>query len=131
MYTLTIIYQKNPQPGQWKLEKKSAYSWVINVTAQSALGFTATILETSTDGNSYHLSGNPIKGTFFRHFHAFSHNFKLIFYPFHYQSLLLQAIIIPLLLILKTWVQSPHVQVWLYWMKTGMTLRKFLFLECI
>lgn len=72
-----------------------------------------------------------LKVHFFRHFHAFSHNFKLIFYQFHYQSLLLQAIIIPLLLILKTWVQSPHVQVWLYWMKTGMTLRKFLFLECI
>lgn len=82
MYTFTITYQKNPQPGQWKLEKKSAYSWIINVTAQSALDFTATILETSTDGNSYHLSGNPIKGTFFRHFHAFSHNFKLIFYSF-------------------------------------------------
>lgn len=56
------ISVKNPLPGQWKLEKKSAYSWVINVTAQSALDFTATILETSTDGNSYHLSGNPIKG---------------------------------------------------------------------
>lgn len=39
-----------------------------NVTAQSALDFTATILETSTDGNSYHLSGNPIKGTFFSPF---------------------------------------------------------------
>lgn len=59
------MYQKNPQPGPWKLQKKSVYSWVINVTAQSALHFTANILETSTDGNSYQLSGNPIKGTFF------------------------------------------------------------------
>lgn len=56
------ISVKNPQPGPWKLQKKSAYSWVVNVTAQSAMDFTANILETSTDGYSYKLSGNPTKG---------------------------------------------------------------------
>lgn len=56
------ITMKNPQSGTWKLQKKSAYSWVINVTAQSAFDFTVNILETNNNGNSYQLSGNPIKG---------------------------------------------------------------------
>lgn len=48
--------------GQWELQKKGTKSWIVNVTAQSALDFSIDVLEADVGGNSYQLTGNPIKG---------------------------------------------------------------------
>ncbi|XP_034329464.2 uncharacterized protein [Magallana gigas] len=56
------ISVRNPEPGQWTLRKMETSAWNINVTAHSALDFSTSVLETSSVGNSYQLSGNPIKG---------------------------------------------------------------------
>ncbi|XP_062573736.1 von Willebrand factor A domain-containing protein 7-like [Saccostrea cucullata] len=59
--TLTISIQ-DPGPGIWKFEKNTLSAWIVNVTAQSPMDFSTSILEPSSDGNFYQLSGNPIKG---------------------------------------------------------------------
>ena len=48
--------------GYWELLKKGTESWIVNVTAQSALDFSADVLEADEGGNSHHLTGNPIQG---------------------------------------------------------------------
>nr|XP_022288711.1 von Willebrand factor A domain-containing protein 7-like [Crassostrea virginica] len=59
MLTLLI---KNPEEGEWRLANNGANAVSVNVTAQSALDFSSSILEISTGGESYQLSGNPITG---------------------------------------------------------------------
>lgn len=59
MYPLT-------EPGQWTLQKMVTSTWNVNVTAHSALDFSTSVLETSSVGISYQLSGNPIKGEFLK-----------------------------------------------------------------
>ncbi|XP_061178318.1 uncharacterized protein LOC133186947 [Saccostrea echinata] len=59
--TLTISI-KEPGPGIWKFKKNTSNAWIVNITAQSPMDFSASILEPSTGGNLYQLSGNPIKG---------------------------------------------------------------------
>lgn len=63
---LTFILSQNPDPGQWTFQKMGMSTWHINVTAHSALDFSTSVLETSSVGNSYQLSGNPIKGEFIK-----------------------------------------------------------------
>lgn len=65
MHIFIFIHLQNPEPGQWKLQKNGTDSWTVNVTAQSALDFSASILEKSAEGNSYQLTGNPIIGASF------------------------------------------------------------------
>lgn len=65
MHILIFIHLQNPEPGQWILQKNGTDSWTVNVTAQSAMDFSASILEKSARGNSYQLTGNPIKGVSF------------------------------------------------------------------
>lgn len=60
-----LIHLQNPEPGQWKLQKYGTESWTVNVTALSAMDFSASILEKSAEGNSYQLTGNPIIGASF------------------------------------------------------------------
>lgn len=62
--------QKNPEEGEWTLANNGANAVSVNVTAQSALDFSSSILEISTGGESYQLSGNPIKGL--KVFHDFT-----------------------------------------------------------
>lgn len=56
-------------------------AWNINVTAHSALDFSTSVLETSSVGNSYQLSGNPIKGDFLINVSKESMVFVEIFIP--------------------------------------------------
>ncbi|XP_078333510.1 uncharacterized protein LOC111100854 isoform X2 [Crassostrea virginica] len=56
------LWIKNPETGQWGLQKKGTVSWIVNVTAQSALDFSIDVLEADVGGNSHQLTGNPIKG---------------------------------------------------------------------
>nr|XP_022288697.1 von Willebrand factor A domain-containing protein 7-like isoform X3 [Crassostrea virginica] len=53
---------RNPEAGQWGLQKKGRVSWLVNVTAQSAVDFSIDVLEADVGGNSHQLTGNPIKG---------------------------------------------------------------------
>lgn len=65
MHIFIFIHLKNPEPGQWKLQRNGTDSWTVNVTAQSAMDFSASILKKSAEGNSYQLTGNPIIGVYF------------------------------------------------------------------
>lgn len=65
MHKFIFIHLQNPESGQWKLQKNGTDSWTVNVTALSAMDFSASILEKSPGGNSYQLTGNPIIGFFF------------------------------------------------------------------
>ena len=47
--------QKNPEEGEWRLANNGANAVSVNVTAQSALDFSSSILEISTGGESYQL----------------------------------------------------------------------------
>ncbi|XP_055995684.1 uncharacterized protein LOC125647200 isoform X2 [Ostrea edulis] len=58
---LTISIQ-DPGYGMWRFHRNTLRAWTINVTAQSPMDFSVSILEPSTGGNSYELLGNPIKG---------------------------------------------------------------------
>lgn len=57
--TISIL---NPSTGAWILTRKTSKAWIVNVTAQSPMDFSTSILAPSSDGNSYFLAGNPIMG---------------------------------------------------------------------
>ncbi|XP_062573733.1 von Willebrand factor A domain-containing protein 7-like [Saccostrea cucullata] len=59
---ILTISIRDPMYGTWILKRNSINAYVVNVTAQSPLDFSTSILEPSTGGNSFQLSGNPIKG---------------------------------------------------------------------
>lgn len=65
MHIFVFIHLQSPEPGQWKLQKNGTDSWTVNVTAQSAMDFSASILEKNAGGRSYQLTGNPINGVSF------------------------------------------------------------------
>lgn len=65
MHIFIFIHLQNPKPGQWNLQKNGNDSWTVNVTALSAMDFSASILEKSAGGNSFQLTGNPIIGASF------------------------------------------------------------------
>lgn len=70
MHIFIFIHLQNPESGQWKLQKNGTDSWTVNVTALSAMDFSASILEKSSGGNSYQLTGNPIIGSFLKLFYS-------------------------------------------------------------
>lgn len=57
--TISIL---NPSTGAWILTRKTSKAWTVNVTAQSPMDFSTSLLAPSPDGNSYFLVGNPIMG---------------------------------------------------------------------
>ncbi|XP_078333516.1 von Willebrand factor A domain-containing protein 7-like isoform X2 [Crassostrea virginica] len=57
--TLSI---KNPIAGTWVLLRNTARAWTVNVTAQSQIDFSTSILVRGKGYDSYMLTGNPLRG---------------------------------------------------------------------
>lgn len=57
-----LTFYQYPVKGEWKL--LGYQEWKINITANSMLDFTYSLLEKASDNYNYRLSSNPIKSVY-------------------------------------------------------------------